>query len=1370
MAWTDNATGETAYELQYGTASTFTTFTSVALSANATGRAVAGLTANTQYYFRVRASNVAGNSAFGNVATATTPSVGTAPSAPSTLAVTAAATTSSTVTLTWLDNASNETAQSLEYSTSSSFASPTAIPLASNVTSRTVSGLTRSTTYYFRVRASNAAGNSAYSNSATTTTLAAASAPAVPTGLTVTATSSSTLAVSWTDNATTEDDYALDYGTSGTFATFNTNVYASNARTGAVVGLAASTTYYVRVRARNGAGVGTSATVSATTLAASATRPAAPTGLYATTSADAPTSVVLNWTNPATNETNVLVQRRVNGVWIYVATLGPDSTTYTVANLTQGQDEAFRIINVNGAGESDSSNVAGGTPGQGGSGGGGGGGGGGGSGGGASSSGPDATTPGWYSVTLGAIIIDPNQGLTNVDDNLTTTYAEYFSAYSVQAALLNGISGNVVVRANPGSGFNDDQDKTFTWGQSAFKLPALTYNSSTRAFEGTVGLEDLYGWNGSDEDYDDDRWSVSVKRLAPNAFDLTVSDPANPANTVTNAGDFYVEEGSTGSATINLDGLLTENTDENRQHTLWRIDEPYAFQSQGDFSQFENGNDVELTVYDNNRLWTVKAGFDSNGNGNLDVAEITRTTEINLVKMTGITVRDAAFANVAITNDTAIARDLYIGEKTLAADGSVAAIEIDADTDPNALPLAGRAMTVFRVTGDATIPTDATGTLDDEPTVKLKPNAAGNRTFVVQVGFDNNKNGMLDEGEADRTVNVHVVKVDTLTATEVPSNPENKVVASAPPAESIPNLLVFERADGMAEVKIKYTGQPQDQPSSEKTFWKVEGTGVIGPAATDDFGALAEPTLTLTPPANRTATDGIYTVSIGFDDNDNGVLDASEIERQVKVYVLKVVTTKWGVAASTPLDTNPHLNGGRRIFTDKTSPTDTVAHDKVYVEAQVWPVPPVFVDVNFQSYDVDDPNAWVAGQALADQIDKNDSAGAKGLDNRGSTPGQRGTFPAHGITYRAAEATDFRGIATIQFQTTMQPGDNFRVAASMAGAELYAINDDTVPPNNAQMTPGIYAGALTDMLTVWRNLWIERDSMTGVVAHSENVTISTINPNSPQPNTGGGSNDVIVLSGQIAGKADIFEGGTLTIPSLGKTVRVYLNSDNLIQPDTVNVPANSFTAAEITSLQVGNVPAILTDDDLVPVSGTHALPSGGSLLGDAFGMAYIKPNYIDPGSTLNTRGTVPFREFADDDFGIGRASRDIDSENSFWATQIVGVHQNTAAYDGDPDADPAPATGIGVPTPGFDEKFDWGVSAKGAGAANNVSLIFMETIRDVGPNSGMPQAAVVVHEIAHTAGSEIVHKGTGLLREKEFGSETAFDNSTLWELRGVIQW
>lgn len=90
-----------------------------------------------------------------------------APAAPSNL--TATATASSVIRLSWTDNSSDETEFRVEQLSGASFVDIGSA--AANATSINVTGFTAGTTATFRIRARNASGDSAYSNEASATTL-----------------------------------------------------------------------------------------------------------------------------------------------------------------------------------------------------------------------------------------------------------------------------------------------------------------------------------------------------------------------------------------------------------------------------------------------------------------------------------------------------------------------------------------------------------------------------------------------------------------------------------------------------------------------------------------------------------------------------------------------------------------------------------------------------------------------------------------------------------------------------------------------------------------------------------------------------------------------------------------------------------------------------------------------------------------------------------------------------------------------------------------------------------------------------------------------------------------------------------------------
>ena len=346
LAWTDNSSNETGFAIERSPDGvTFAPLTTV--GANVTTYQNTGLATSTTYHYRVRATNAVGPSGWSNVANATT--TGTAPAAPTNL--TATAVSSSQINLAWTDNSSNETGFAIERSPDGvTFAPLTTV--GANVTTYQNTGLVASTTYHYRVRATNAVGPSGWSNVANATTTA--TVLAAPTNLVATAVSSSQINLAWADNSSDETGFAIERSPDGLTFTPLTTVAAS-VTTYQNTGLAASTTYHYRVRATNAVGPsGWSNVANATT---TGTVPAAPTNLVAT--AGSSSQINLVWTDNAANETGFAIERSSDGItFTALATVGANVSTYANTGLTPATRFFYRVRATNAAGPSAWSNVA----------------------------------------------------------------------------------------------------------------------------------------------------------------------------------------------------------------------------------------------------------------------------------------------------------------------------------------------------------------------------------------------------------------------------------------------------------------------------------------------------------------------------------------------------------------------------------------------------------------------------------------------------------------------------------------------------------------------------------------------------------------------------------------------------------------------------------------------------------------------------------------------------------------------------------------------------------------------------------------------------------------------------------------------------
>ena len=160
LGWVDAANNETGYRVYRSTAGGAYTLLAT-LAANATTYSNTGLIAGTAYNYRVTAFNASGESA------ATAVSVTTRPAAPTSLRASGASQT--TMLLTWTHNSAGVTSFVIERLRGTSYVAVGTAPAGS--TRWTDSGLTRNTRYTYRVKATGPGGDSAYSATASASTM-----------------------------------------------------------------------------------------------------------------------------------------------------------------------------------------------------------------------------------------------------------------------------------------------------------------------------------------------------------------------------------------------------------------------------------------------------------------------------------------------------------------------------------------------------------------------------------------------------------------------------------------------------------------------------------------------------------------------------------------------------------------------------------------------------------------------------------------------------------------------------------------------------------------------------------------------------------------------------------------------------------------------------------------------------------------------------------------------------------------------------------------------------------------------------------------------------------------------------------------------
>ncbi|MCX6174235.1 MAG: fibronectin type III domain-containing protein [Ignavibacteriales bacterium] len=347
----NSSIGATGYYLDVATDVGFTSFV-VGFNnedvLNVTSYSVTGLSGGTTYYYRIRAYNGSGVSNNSETFTALT-----LPSAPTSTSATSVAKTSFTAN--W-----NPSVGAIKYyldvATTSNFTGGTYasgyqnLDVSSAVTF-SVLGLTRGTTYYYRVRAFNSSGTSSNSDNQTVLTF-----PPDPNVLSATNIQSASFSANW-NASTSATGYKLDVSTVSNFASF-VGVYndfdIGNFTTRSVSGLTAGNTYYYRVRSYNGSGTSDNSGTMIVLIA-----PAVPVATVATSLGEAGFSANWNSSNGADGykidvSTDVGFSSFVGG---YNNRDVGSATTFSITGLNSGSTYYYQVRSYSGGRTSGNSNT-----------------------------------------------------------------------------------------------------------------------------------------------------------------------------------------------------------------------------------------------------------------------------------------------------------------------------------------------------------------------------------------------------------------------------------------------------------------------------------------------------------------------------------------------------------------------------------------------------------------------------------------------------------------------------------------------------------------------------------------------------------------------------------------------------------------------------------------------------------------------------------------------------------------------------------------------------------------------------------------------------------------------------------------------------
>ena len=245
LAWTDNATNETGYNVECSTNGVNWSVIASNLPANSTSYADARASAGTTYVYRVDADNASLTSNYSNQATATTVTV-----APSGL--TATPVSPGQVNLAW-SNVTGEIVFRVERSLDGVTWGLVGTTGA-GVTSYQDTTVSIGTSYQYRTEAVNSGGTSTCSNVAAATTPAAPVPPAAPLGLVAVAGSATRVTLTWHDNSSNESGFYIKRSTNGGKSWTQIAQVGSNVTSYTDTSVSARKTYSYRVRAYNSSG------------------------------------------------------------------------------------------------------------------------------------------------------------------------------------------------------------------------------------------------------------------------------------------------------------------------------------------------------------------------------------------------------------------------------------------------------------------------------------------------------------------------------------------------------------------------------------------------------------------------------------------------------------------------------------------------------------------------------------------------------------------------------------------------------------------------------------------------------------------------------------------------------------------------------------------------------------------------------------------------------------------------------------------------------------------------------------------------------------------------------------------------------------
>lgn len=344
LAWQCSYAYETSFLIEKSEDGN-TWITAGSAPANATSYAVTGLTEKTAYQFRVTAVSLYGNGKSAAVSGTTKPAK---PLSPSQLAVVTSS--GAEVTLSWVDGSGNETGFVVEGKEDGASSFQVLATASANATLATVSGLTGTSAYVFRVKSVNSDGTDTES-SAASQELSLPALPTPPASLTLLSELWNQCRLEWSlpTDSTRSGVRVFGFDSSGTIERFRINL-DKDSEEFTDTGLVAATGYQYQVASVNLRG---ESVVSLQSVTTGAHVPLPATGLVLTPMG--PRSMKVEWTDNANNEASYIVERATTSgasTWLPSPVLPANTVAYLDNVGLQGSGIYYyrvRAVNENGS-------------------------------------------------------------------------------------------------------------------------------------------------------------------------------------------------------------------------------------------------------------------------------------------------------------------------------------------------------------------------------------------------------------------------------------------------------------------------------------------------------------------------------------------------------------------------------------------------------------------------------------------------------------------------------------------------------------------------------------------------------------------------------------------------------------------------------------------------------------------------------------------------------------------------------------------------------------------------------------------------------------------------------------------------------------